>query len=136
MFQQQGHLSLSRTAGDQMVEWGTFVAGPGGSKSYSVTVDESTNVTKTPKSGTCSTDINMECNTLTQPLEPWITVDDAYTWVSSSSTPSHPVDPITIGWLTGQERAGINVKVNSRATPGDDTSPVTSTPSPSRASTT
>ena len=40
--------------------------------------------------------------------------------------PHHLVDPITIGWLTDQQRAGINVTVNSRAIPGDDTSPVTS----------
>ena len=57
---------------------------------------------------------------------PWGTVDSAYQWVMAQLDPNHPVDPITIGWLTDQQRAGIKVTVNPRATPGDDTSPVTS----------
>lgn len=118
--------SVGNPIGAHLWKWGTFVAGPGGSKSYSVTVDETTDLTKTPQSGTCSTNINMECNELTQPLAAWGTVDDAYKWVTQQLDPTHPVDPITIGWLTDQQRAGITVKVNSRETPGDETSPVTS----------
>lgn len=118
--------SVGNPIGAHLWKWGTLVAGPGGSKTYSVTVDETTDLTKTPLSGTCTTNINMECNELTQPLAPWGTVDNAYQWVMQQLDPEHPVDPITIGWLTDQERAGIKVTVNSRATPGDDTSPVTS----------
>ncbi len=106
--------------------WNTFVASPGGSETYSVTVDETTDLTQTPQSGRCSTFIEMECNSLTQPLAPWGTVDGAYQWVMEQLDPNHPVDPISIGWLTDTERAGIQVTVNSRETPGDETSPVTS----------
>ena len=115
--------SVGNPIGAHLWKWGTLVAGPGGTETYSVTVDETTELTQTPQSGTCSTDINMECIALTQPLAPWGTVDSAYQWVMAQLDPNHPVDPITIGWLTDQQRAGIKVTVNSRATPGDDTSP-------------
>lgn len=118
--------SVGNPIGAHLWKWGTLVAGPGGSKTYSVTVDQTTDLTQTPPSGTCSTDINMECKALTQPLAPWGTVDNAYKWVMQQLDPNHPVDPITIGWLTDQQRAGIKVTVNSRAIPGDDTSAVTS----------
>jgi hypothetical protein len=118
--------SVGNPIGAHLWKWGTLVAGPGGSKTYSVTVDGTTDLTQIPKSGTCLTDINMQCNALTQPLATWGTVDNAYKWVMEQLDPNHPVDPITIGWLTDQQRAGIKVTVNSRATPGDDTSPVTS----------
>jgi hypothetical protein len=118
--------SVGNPIGAHLWKWGTFVAGPGGSETYSETVDSTTDLTQTPQSGTCSTNINMECNALTQALAPWGTVDNAYKWVMEQLDPNHPVDPITIGWLTDQQRAGINVTVNSRAIPGDDTSPVTS----------
>ncbi len=118
--------SVGNPIGAHLWKWGTFVAGPGGSKTYSVTVDETTDLSQVPQSGRCSTNINMECNALTQPLAPWGSVDEAYRWVQQQLDPNHPVDPITIGWLTDQQRAGITVTVNSRETPGDDTSPVTS----------
>ena len=118
--------SVGNPIGAHLWNWGTFVAGPGGSTTYSVTVDDTTDLARTPQSGTCTTNINMECNELTQPLAPWGTVDNAYKWVMQQLDPKHPVDPITIGWLTDQQRAGITVKVNSREVAGDDTSPVTS----------
>jgi hypothetical protein len=84
--------------------WGTFVANPGGSETYSVTVDETTDLTRTPQSGAClgfpNTFIEMECNNLTDPLEPWGTVDDAYNWVMAQLDPDHPEDPISIRWFT------------------------------------
>lgn len=118
--------SVGNPIGAHLWNWGTFVAGPGGSTSYSVTVDSTTDLTQTPKSGRCSTSITMECNALTTPLAAWGTVDSAYQWVIAQLDPAVPVDPITIGWLTDAQRAGIHVTVNSRAIPGDATSPVTS----------
>ncbi len=117
--------------------WNTFVASPGGSQTYSVTVDETTDLTQTPESGAClglfvGTFIEMQCNNLTDPLEPWGTVDNAYQWVQwvltdgAGAPPEYPVAPNGIGWLTDTERAGIEVTVNSREVPGDETSAVTS----------
>ena len=118
--------SVGNPIGAHLWNWGTFVAGQGGSQTYSVTVDENTDLTATPASGVCSTNITMECINQTSHLAPWGTVDDAYQWVMKQLDPNVAVDPITIGWLTDAQRSGIKVTVNSRQTPGDDASPVTS----------
>ena len=60
------------------------------------------------------------------PITTWTSVDAAYRWVMAQLDPNAPVDPRTIKWLTPENKAAIEVTVNSRRDPSDPTSPVTS----------
>jgi len=89
-------------------------------------VDATTDFSKTPQTGTLSgCNINFICPNLT-PITTWTSVDAAYQWVTAQLDPDAPVDPRTIKWLTPENKAAIEVTVNSRRDPADPTSPVTS----------
>jgi beta-glucosidase len=119
-------VSVGNPIGVPLWSWGTFVPTPGGPVTYSQTVDSTTDLTQTPASGTVTgVDINFAGGQLT-PLAPWNTVDTAYRWVLSQIDPDAPADPTYIKHLTADNKAGIEVTVNSRQDPADPTSPVTS----------
>jgi Glycosyl hydrolase family 3 N terminal domain len=119
-------VSLGNPIGVNLWSWGTFVPAPGGSVTYSRTVDSTTDLAQTPASGSVTgVDINFAGGTLT-PLAPWGTVDNAYRWVTAQLDPAAPTDPTYIKYLTPENKAAITVTVNSRQNPADPSSPVTS----------
>lgn len=92
-------------------QFGNFDLSATGGETISTTVDDTTDLTQTPLSGDTTNGF--------VPLDPYLTVDNAYQSVMSFLDPSNNA-------LSSSQKAAISVENVVHQVAGDDTSPVTS----------
>jgi beta-glucosidase-like glycosyl hydrolase len=96
---------------------GSLVLSAGGDQTITTTVDQSTDLSQTPLSGTTTTDNSTGQTTFT-PNPKFTSVADAYAAVTALLAPGNTA-------LTADQKAAITITNVVHQTPGDDSSPVT-----------